>query len=144
MNQKTYMLKAGENKPQCFLIDAKDKIVGKVATKAATILRGKHKPVYTPYMDSGDMVVIINAEQVKVSGKKATDKLYQKYTGFHGGHKYVAFQDLLKRRPTQVLELAVNRMIPRNPLGYKQRTKLRIYAGNAHPHTGQKPIEIKI
>lgn len=144
MIQKTYMAKAGEIEQKCYLIDAKDKILGRIATKAAVILRGKHKPTYTPHVDTGDHVIIINAEKVKVTGKKLEDKEYQRYTGYHSGRKVVSLQDMLKKAPTEVLRLAVNRMIPHGALGNKVRTKLRIYAGDKHPHQAQKPILIEI
>lgn len=144
MTQKTYMAKAGEIEQKCYLIDAKDKILGRIATKAAVILRGKHKPTYTPHVDTGDHVIIINAEKVKVTGRKLEDKEYQRYTGYHSGRKVVSLQDMLKKAPTEVLRLAVNRMIPHGALGNKVRTKLRIYAGDKHPHQAQKPILIEI
>ncbi len=144
MNRKTYMAKTVEQKPDCYLIDAKDKILGRIAAKAATILRGKHKVTFTPHIDTGDLVVIINAKDVKVSGKKLTDKLYQKYTGFHGGQSDTSFEKLMAKAPTQPLILAINSMIPNNPMGYKQRTKLRVYEGSEHPHASQKPIPVEI
>ena len=138
------MAKAGKVEQKCYLIDAKDKILGRVAAKAATILRGKHKPTYTPYVDTGDHVIIINAEKIKVTGKKLEDKEYQRYTGYHSGRKVVSLQDMLKKTPTTVLRLAVNRMIPHGALGNKVRTKLRVYAGDKHPHQAQKPIALEI
>ena len=142
--QKSYMAKAGEIEQKCYLIDAKDKILGKVATRAATILRGKHKTVYTPHVDTGDMVVIINAEKFAVSANKLQSKEYQRYTGYHGGQKRVRLESLLDRAPTQALRLAIERMIPSGPLGNKIKTKLKIYAGDKHPHTAQKPIALEI
>lgn len=142
--QKTYMAKASEVERQCYLIDAKDKILGKVATKAATILRGKHKPTFTPHVDTGDMVVIINAEKIAVTGNKLKQKEYQRYSGYHGGQKIVKLEDMLKRSPIQVLKLAINRMIPSGPLGNKVKTKLKVYVGSKHPHTSQKPIPLEI
>lgn len=142
--QKTYMAKANEVDRKCYLIDAKDKILGRVATKAATILRGKHKPTFTPHVDTGDMVVIINAEKIAVTGNKLKQKEYQRYSGYHGGQKIVKLEDMLKRSPTQVLKLAITRMIPSGPLGNKVKTKLKIYAGDKHPHTSQKPIPLEI
>lgn len=142
--QKTYMAKASEVERQCYLIDAKDKILGRVATKAATILRGKHKPTFTPHVDTGDMVVIINAEKIAVTGNKLKQKEYQRYSGYHGGQKIVKLEDMLKRSPIQVLKLAINRMIPSGPLGNKVKTKLKVYVGGKHPHTSQKPIPLEI
>ena len=141
---KTFMSKESEIVRNCFLIDAKDKILGRVASKAAVLLRGKHKAIYTPHVDCGDLVVIINAQKIKVSGKKLTDKIYQKYTGFHSGRKTIPLGDLLKKRPAQVLRLAVTRMIPKGPLGNKVKTRLRIYVGDKHPHQAQKPIALDL
>ncbi|MBI5415269.1 MAG: 50S ribosomal protein L13 [Candidatus Omnitrophica bacterium] len=144
MTQKTYIAKAESVERKCYLIDAKDKVVGRVATKVATILRGKHKAIYTPHVDTGDQVIIINAEKVRVTGKKMRDKHYQYYTGFHSGRKVVRFEELIQTRPTQVLRLAITRMIPSGPLGNKVKTKLKIYAGDKHPHQAQKPIPLTI
>ena len=127
-----------------YLIDAKDKVLGKIAAKAAAILRGKHKPTFTPHVDTGDMVVIVNAEKIKVSGKKLQDKEYQRYTGYHGGRKVVPLDEMLERAPTQALRLAIERMIPSGPLGNKVKTKLKIYAGETHPHTAQNPVPLEI
>ena len=142
--QKTYMAKSAEVERKCYLIDAKDKVLGRIATKAATILRGKHKPIYTPHVDTGDMVIIINAGKFRVTGKKMQDKEYQRYTGYHGGRKVVNLETLLERAPTQALRLAINRMIPSGPLGNKVKTKLKIYAGEEQPHTAQKPIPLEV
>ena len=129
---------------KCYIIDAKDKVLGKIATKAATILRGKHKPTFTPHVDTGDMVVIINAEKFRVTGNKMQQKEYQRYSGYHGGQKIMKLDEMLKRAPTQVLRLAINRMIPSGALGNKVKTKLKIYVGEQHPHTAQKPIPLDI
>lgn len=142
--QKTYMAKAGDVERKCYLIDAKDKILGKVATKTAAILRGKHKPTFTPHVDTGDMVVIINAGKVKVTGDKLKQKKYQRYTGYHGGRKIVKFDEMLKKAPARVLYLAVNRMLPSGALSSRVKTKLRVYAGEEHPHKAQKPIPLEI
>ncbi|MBI5150413.1 MAG: 50S ribosomal protein L13 [Candidatus Omnitrophica bacterium] len=144
MTQKTYIAKAENVERKCYLVDAKDKVVGRVATKVATILRGKHKAIYTPHVDTGDQVIIINADKVRVTGKKMRDKHYQYYTGFHGGRKIVRFEELIQTRPTQVLRLAITRMIPSGPLGNKVKTKLKIYAGDKHPHQAQQPIPLAI
>jgi len=142
--QKSYIAKKNEFERKCYVIDANGKILGKIATKAATILRGKHKAIYTPNMDAGDMVVVINAEKIRVSGKKMKDKIYQRYTGYPSGQRCVALEDMLKKAPTKVLELAIKRMIPRGALGSAVRRKLKIYAGEAHPHQAQKPVAIEI
>jgi len=138
------MAKPGELKQQCYLIDAKDKILGKVATKAATILRGKHKPTYTPHVDTGDMVVVINADKIRVTGKKLLQKNYQRYSGYPSGQKIVPLQVMLAKKPATVIELAVGRMIPGGALGDRAKSHLKVYAGEKHPHQAQKPISIEI
>ena len=138
------MAKANEVERKCYLIDATDKVLGKIATKAAIILRGKHKVTYTPHVDNGDTVVIINAEKIAVTGNKMELKEYQRYSGYHGGQKIMKLDEMLKRAPTQVLKLAITRMIPSGPLGNQIKTKLKIYAGNKHPHAAQKPIPLEI
>lgn len=142
--QKTTMAKAKDVERKCYLIDANNKILGRVAAKAATVLRGKHKPMYTPHVDTGDYVVIINAAKVAVTGNKLTQKEYQRYSGYHGGQKTMTLGDMLKRAPEQVIHLAVTRMIPSGPLGNKVKTKLKIYAGDQHPHAAQKPIPLEV
>ena len=142
--QKSYMAKAQDVEQKCYIIDANGKILGRIATKVATILRGKHKPTYTPHVDTGDMVVIINAQKVRVTGNKLQDKEYQRYSGYHGGQKIMKLHEMLKRAPTQVLRLAIERMIPSGALGNKVKTKLKIYAGDQHPHAAQKPITLEI
>lgn len=141
---KTYIPKLNEIEKKCYLIDAKDKILGHVAAKAAHLLRGKHKVTYTPFLDSGDLVVIINAEKAKVTGKKMTDKIYQRYSGYPSGQRRVPLQDLLEIAPTQAMKLAVDSMIPSGELGNAARRRLRVYAGDKHPHTAQKPTTITI
>jgi large subunit ribosomal protein L13 len=138
------MAKTGESEQKCYLIDAENKVLGRVATVAARILRGKHKVTYTPHIDTGDMVVIINVEKIRVTGKKLTDKIYQRYSGYPSGKKVLTLEQLLKKSPTKVMQLAVNRMIPSGPLGYHVRTKLRVYAGDKHPHESQKPIVLEV
>ncbi len=144
MFKKTYLPDVNKIEKKCYVIDAKDKILGRVATTAATILRGKHKTIYTPYMDTGDFVVVLNAEKVRVTGKKMTDKMYQTYTGYPGGRRLISLENLLKKRPTQVITVAVNRMIPKGALGNKIRTRLRVYVGDQHPHQAQKPIVLDV
>ena len=129
---------------QSYVIDATDKILGRVAAKAATVLRGKHKPTYTPHFDTGDNVIIINAEKIRVTGKKLEDKEYQRYSGYPSGQKSIKLKDLLSKNPAKVMELAVNRMIPSGPLGNKARRKLKVYAGPEHPHQAQKPISLEV
>jgi len=136
---RTYMAKAGEVQRKWYLIDAEGKTLGRVATEVARILRGKHKPIYTPHVDTGDHVIVINAAKVKVTGKKYTDKLYYRHTGYPGGIKVTNFADMLRRKPEQVIEKAVWGMIPHNRLGRKVFKKLRVYPGPDHPHAAQKP-----
>ena len=142
--QKTYMAKDSEVDRKCYIIDAKDKVLGRIATKAATILRGKHKPTFTPHVDTGDTVIIINAEKFRVTGNKMKQKEYQRYSGYHGGQKIMKLEEMLKRAPTEPLRLAINRMIPSGALGNAVKTKLKIYAGENHPHAAQKPIPLDI
>ena len=141
---KTYIAKPQDVIKQYYILDAKDKILGRVATKAAILLRGKHKPIFTPHVDTGDMVVVINADKVRVTGKKLTDKEYQRYSGYPSGQKRVKLADMLAQKPTEVLHLAIKRMIPQNKLGDKVLKKLRIYAGDKHPHQAQKPIVLNV
>jgi large subunit ribosomal protein L13 len=142
--QKTFMAKAENIERACYLIDAKDKILGKVAVKAATVLRGKHKPAFTPHVDTGDMVIVINSQKVRVSGKKAQGKEYEKYSGYHSGRKVANFETMIKKSPNKVIELAVRGMLPSGPLGNKTYTKLKVYSGDAHPHQSQKPITLDV
>jgi len=138
------MAKSHEVERKCYVIDADNKILGRIATKAATVLRGKHKPTYTPHVDTGDMVVIINAEKIKVTGKKLSQKKYQRYSGYPSGQRSLKLEDMLVKAPTQVLRLAINRMIPSGPLGNKIKTKLKIYKGDQHPHTAQQPVALEV
>lgn len=141
---KTYLPKVNEIEKKCYLLDASGKILGHVAAKAATLLRGKHKITFTPHLDTGDLVVIINAEKIKVSGKKLTDKIYQRYSGYPSGQRRVSLGDMLKNAPEEVLRLAVNRMISKGPLGNTTRSRLRVYAGDQHPHQAQNPIVVEV
>ena len=144
MKQKTFMANAQNIERKCYIINAKDKVLGRVAAKAAHILRGKHKATFTPHVDTGDMVVIINAERVKVTGNKLTQKKYLRYSGYPSGQKSMSLEDMLEKAPTQVMRLAVNRMIPSGPLGNQVKTKLKIYKGDEHPHAAQQPIPLEI
>ncbi len=141
---KTYNAKKDEVTRHCYLLDANDKILGRVATKAAALLRGKHKAHFTPHVDTGDTVIIINASKVRVTGKKMVQKEYQRYTGYPGGHRVTSLEVMLAKRPTEVLILAVNRMLPRGALGSRIRRKLKVYAGDQHPHQAQKPVVLAV
>ncbi|MFW8565133.1 50S ribosomal protein L13 [Orrella sp. 11846] len=136
---KTFVAKPHEVKRDWFVIDAKGKVLGRVASEVARRLRGKHKPEYTPHVDTGDYIVIINAADIAVTGKKATDKIYYRHTGYPGGLRETSFEKLQKRHPGQALQKAVKGMLPKGPLGYAMIRKLKIYAGEEHPHSAQQP-----
>lgn len=126
-----------------YVIDAADQVVGRLAVQIATILRGKHRVDYTPNVDTGDFVVIINCEKIKFTGKKWDSQEYAAYSHYPGGLRMTSARELLARKPEAIIENAVRRMVPRNRLGRQQMTKLKVYAGNAHPHQAQSPIEFK-
>jgi len=136
---KTFSAKASEVQRNWWVIDAKDQVLGRVAERAATLLRGKHKPIVTPHVDTGDFVVVINAGQVRVTGKKDVQKEYMSFSGYVGGHKSETFKARRERRPELLVERAVRGMIPHNRLGRAIFTKLKVYRGDAHPHASQKP-----
>src|SRR5436305_7481396 len=133
----TYMAKKGQVPQRWHLIDATDQVVGRLAVQIATILRGKHRPEYTPHLDTGEFVIVVNAEKVRFTGKKMDTKTYQWYTRYPGGQKTVLARDVLAKHPDRILREAVRRMVPRNRLGRQQMTKLKIYAGPSHPHQAQ-------
>ena len=137
--QKTTLLKAGEVTRKWFLVDATDRVLGRLASRIATILMGKHKPEYTPHVDSGDFVIVVNAEKVRLTGRKLDQKTHDYYTGYPGGHKYVPYREMMAKHPERVLKLAVRRMLPKNRLAKHMLKKLRIYVGAEHPHAAQKP-----
>lgn len=137
----TFMAKPGEVEQRWFVIDATDQIVGRLAVQIANILRGKHRPEYTPHVDTGEYVIVVNAEKIRFTGKKLQTKSYKWYTRYPGGLKEVTARDLITTHPERILEEAVKRMVPRNRLGRKQMSKLKIYAGPQHPHQAQQPQE---
>ena len=141
---KTYSAKAGEVNRDWYVVDAADKTLGRLASEIAHRLRGKHKPKYTPHVDTGDYIVVINAEKVKVTGAKATDKMYHHHTGYPGGLKSISFEKLIDKAPERVIQGAVKGMLPRNPLGRAMFKKLRVYAGGEHPHASQQPQALNI
>lgn len=141
---KTYYAKPGEVKREWVVIDAEDQVLGRVAVKAATILKGKHKPTYTPHVDTGDFVVIINADKIKLTGNKAASKEYYRHTGHPGGLKCESFREAMEKHPTRVIEHAVKGMLPKNTLGRAMFKKLKVYVGPEHPHAAQQPREIKM
>ena len=137
---KTYSAKPLEVESKWYLIDADGMRLGRLAVLAANLLRGKHKPQYTPNVDTGDFVIIINAEKISVTGKKETDKKYYHHTGYPGGLKVASFRELMEKNPVLALEKAIKGMLPHNTLGHDQFNKLKIYAGSEHPHAAQKPV----
>jgi large subunit ribosomal protein L13 len=139
---KTFSAKANEVKRQWWVIDAADQILGRVAVKAATLLRGKEKAIYTPHCDTGDFVIVINAEKVRVTGKKEEQKSYMSFSGYVGGHKSESVKARRARRPELLIEKAVKGMIPHNKLGRATFTKLKVYAGPEHPHAAQLPAPV--
>lgn len=140
---KTYVAKLSTIKRDWFVVDAAGMTLGRLATEIALRLRGKHKPEYTPFMDTGDYIIVINASKVKVTGNKATDKMYYHHTGFPGGIKSESFEKLIARKPEQVIETAVRGMLPKGPLGRAMFRKLKVYAGETHEHAAQQPQVLK-
>jgi len=134
---RSFVLKKEDHKPNWRLIDAEGQILGRLATKIADILRGKDRPTYTPHTDSGDYVVVINAEKIALTGNKMEDKIYDWYTGWMGGYKTATAKEMLVKHPTRIVELAVKRMLPKNKLNRKVFKKLKVYAGSEHPHKAQ-------
>lgn len=141
---KTYVAKPETVKREWFVIDATDKTLGRLATEIARRLRGKHKPEYTPHVDTGDYIVIVNAEKVTVTGNKTQDKMYYSHTGYPGGLKEVNFEKLQAKKPEMIIEKAVKGMLPKGPLGRAMFRKLKVYAGNEHNHAAQKPQVLDI
>jgi large subunit ribosomal protein L13 len=142
---KTYNAKPGEIERRWYVVDADGKNLGRLATQIADTLRGKTKPQYTPHVDTGDFVIVVNAEKIAVTGKKLDEKVYYRHSGYPGGLKQRTLREQLERRPTEVLRMAVKGMLPKNRLAARQLTKLKIYAGPEHPHDAQapKPLEVK-
>ena len=141
---KTYQAKPGEVEREWLLIDATDQVLGRLATKAAHILKGKHKPQYTPNVDTGDFVIVINADKIRLTGNKAADKKYYRHSGYPGGLKSESFELAMQKHPERVIEHAVKGMLPKNTLGRQQGMKLKVYAGPDHPHQAQKPRKIEV
>ena len=141
---KTFSAKPAEVKHDWFVIDAEGKTLGRMSTEIARRLRGKHKAIYTPHVDTGDYIVVINAEKVRVTGRKFTDKLYHHHTGFIGGLKTISFDKLVQKAPERIIETAVKGMLPKNALGRAMFRKLKVYAGGEHQHAAQQPIPLEI
>ncbi|MDA7794955.1 MAG: 50S ribosomal protein L13 [Porticoccaceae bacterium] len=141
---KTYSAKAESVERDWYIVDAADKTLGRLATEVASRLRGKHKPEYTPHVDTGDYIVIINAEKVTVTGNKATKKIYYSHTGYPGGIKDITFEKLMEKAPERALQSAVKGMLPKGPLGREMFRKLKIYVGSEHPHAAQQPQTLEL
>ena len=140
----TYTAKVGEIENRWVVVDAQDKVLGRLASQIASRLRGKHKPEYTPHVDTGDYVVVVNAAKLRVTGRKAERKIYYRHSGFPGGIKQTNFAKLHAAKPERVLARAVKGMLPKGPLGYAMIRKLKIYAGGSHPHSAQQPTTLEI
>ena len=136
---KTYSAKPQEVQRDWFIVDAADKTLGRLSSRIALYLRGKHKPEYTPHVDTGDYIIVINADKIRVTGNKFTDKQYYHHSGFPGGIKETTFDKLQAKHPTRIIELAVKGMLPKNPLGRQMYRKLKVYAGAEHDHQAQQP-----
>jgi large subunit ribosomal protein L13 len=141
---KTYVAKPTDRERNWLIVDADGQTLGRLATQIADALRGKRKPTYTPHIDTGDFVVVVNAEKIAVTGKKLTDKRYYRHSGYPGGLKSRSLQEMLDRRPEEVIRIAVKGMLPRNRLARRQITKLKVYAGPNHPHAAQQPQPMEI
>jgi len=141
---KTYMANPQNVERKWYVVDAEGKTLGRLASKVAAILRGKHKPTFTPHVDCGDYVIIVNAEKIQVTGKKAKEKVYYRHSGYPGGQKATTFEQMIARRPERVLELAIKGMLPHNRLGRQMYRKLKVYAGPEHPHAAQKPEPLEV
>lgn len=136
---KTFVARLGTMKSEWYVVDAEGKTLGRLASKIASCLRGKHKAEYTPHIDTGDYVIVVNADKVTVTGNKRSQKVYYRHSGFPGGLKSMTFDELIKKKPEKVIELAVKGMLPRGPLGRAMYRKLKVYAGSKHNHVAQEP-----
>lgn len=141
---KTFVAKEHEIEKKWYLIDAKGKTLGRLASEIAILLRGKHKPIFTPHMDAGDYVVVVNADKVFLTGDKLEKKIYYRHSGYVGGLKKTTAKQMLQKKPENLIKLAVKGMLPKNSLGRRQLTKLKIYAGQDHPHQAQNPGELEV
>ena len=141
---KTYTARAEDMEREWFLVNAEGKTLGRLASEIAQVLRGKHKPIYTPHLDCGDYVIVVNAEKVQVTGRKLDQKMYYHHTGYPGGIKSISLRNQLQKHPERVLQAAVRGMLPRNRLGRKMLKKLKVYAGDSHPHQAQQPKSLEL
>ncbi len=144
MVSKTYMAKKGDVQAKWHLVDATDQVVGRIATKIATILQGKHRPEYTPHVDTGDFIIVINAEKIKLTGDKARQREYKRYSGYPSGQKITSAETMLKKHPERVISEAVRRMLPKTKLGAAMLKKLKVYAGADHEHQAQQPEPLSL
>jgi large subunit ribosomal protein L13 len=141
---KTYTVKPGDITRQWYFVDAEGQTLGRLASRIATILKGKHKPIYTPHADVGDYVIVINAEKIHVTGRKMWQQMYHRHSGYPGGLRSINLRDLLQKHPTRAVEFAVKGMLPKNRLGRRMFKKLKVYAGSDHPHQAQKPQVLEL
>ena len=141
---KTFVAKENEVSKKWYIVDAKDRVLGRMATQIALRLRGKHKPIFTPHMDTGDFIVVINADKLVLTGKKWDDKIYYRHSGYIGGLKQISAKKLLEKKPEDLLRFAVKGMLPKNSLGRRQLKKLKIYAGSEHPHHAQQLEKLEV
>lgn len=141
---KSYVAKPLEIERKWYVVDATDKTLGRLSTEIAARLRGKHKPIYTPHVDCGDFIIVINAEKVKLTGNKESQKVYRHHTGFMGGLREVSYKEMLAKHPERIIEKAVKGMLPKNSLGRQMYTKLKVYAGSEHNHQAQKPEVLEL
>ncbi len=144
VRMKTFVAKPSDRQRDWYVVDAQGKTLGRLATQIADVLRGKRKPTYTPHIDTGDFVIVVNAEKIAVTGNKRADKLYHRHSGYPGGLRTRTFEQMITRRPEEVIRIAVKGMMPRNRLARKQLTKLKVYAGPEHPHIAQQPAEMEL
>jgi large subunit ribosomal protein L13 len=141
---KSFMAKKGQVEQKWVLVDAEGAVLGRMAAKIAPLLMGKTKPTYTPHVDMGDFVIVVNAEKVRLTGKKAQTKVYDRYTHYPGGHRFVSFAEMMAKKPERVIELAVARMLPKNRLGRQMIRRMKVYRGPEHEHQAQRPEKIKL
>jgi len=141
---KTYQAKKEDLEQKWYLVNAEGKVLGRLATELAKILKGKNKPIYTPHLDTGDFIIVVNAGKITLTGKKMKDKIYYHHTGYPGGIKEMNAEKLLAKKPTEMIRMAVKGMLPKNSLGREMLRKLKVYAGPNHPHEAQKPVAINI
>jgi len=141
---KTYQAKKEELDHKWYVVNAEGKVLGRLSAELAKVLRGKNKPTYTPYLDTGDFVIVVNAGKVTLTGKKLKDKIYYHHTGYPGGIKQISAEKLLAKKPAEMIRMAVKGMLPKNSLGRQMLRKLKVYAGPSHPHEAQKPVPIHI